>query len=112
MAEVPVQPGGTISFQAASPGGDTYVNDGATVYYAVGPASGWTITFGSQRDCEFGPHPDYSIEVPVGVTSVAERVDPFRFNDAGGRVVVTYSSAVGVVVAAVAQPIRLKDDPV
>jgi hypothetical protein len=112
MADLPIQEDQTPEYQPADPLGDTFANDGSVILSLVGPATGWTVTFATQRDCEFGPHPDFDLEVPVGSTIVTtDKWDPYRFNDGNGRVHASYSSAVGVQVAALRLPVRLEDDP-
>ena len=111
MADLPIQEDQTPSYQAADPLGDTFANDGSVVVSLIGPATGWSVTFATQRDCEFGPHPDYVLDVPVGSTIVTtEHWDAYRFNDPNGRVSMQYSSAIGVQVAALRLPVRLEDD--
>lgn len=114
MADLPIndtRDGGSPVIQSASAGGDSFRNDGQTIIKATGPSTGFTLIFGNGRQCEFGDHQDYRIEVPAGATSVeTPRFDPYRFNDKSGRVGITYEpSAVGITIGAFRYHEHLKD---
>jgi len=114
MANLPIQDtetDTTITFQAADPAGDSFENDGSISLSIVGPATGFTVSVANGRDCDFGVHPPFDIVVPVASTTASSpRFSTFRFNDASGRVSITYSpSAVGIQIAAVRRHVLLVD---
>lgn len=98
--------GSVITLGAAAAGGDSFPNSG-NVYFRVNNGSGASInvTFDAPNADNFGVIND-AHDVVVAVAAGAQKtIGPFppeRFNDANGRVQVTYSSATTVTVAAVA----------
>lgn len=94
---------------AAAGGGDSFANDGYTVLYVKnGGGSPITVTI----DAPGGVSPEaaqaFNPDVQFTVAAGAERligpfVDKTRFNDANGRVGVTYSGVTSVTVS----PIRV-----
>ncbi len=119
MADIPVQDtidGGTPSFQFASPApGDTFENDGAVIFRAIGPSAGYTVRFSNGRQCNFGDHKPYDIVVLPGRRQVETgRFAAIRFN-VNGLVTVNYldvngdPSAVGVQVQVLRHHLQLKD---
>jgi hypothetical protein len=89
------------TFTAAAAGGDTFVNDGNT-YFLVknSSASSINVTADSQQQCSHGFDHDMITAVAAGAT---KQIGPFatsRFNNEAGNVIVTYSAAASVTVAA------------
>ena len=111
MAVLPIQEAGELTFQAADPLGDTFENDGNTQLQVVGPPTGFTVSFANGRDCNFGVHHPFDLDVASGFTqAISERFSPFRFNNTGGSIEVSYSpSAVGIQVAAIRTTVLLTD---
>ncbi len=111
MANIPIQEAGELTFQPADADGDSFVNDGNTQLQVVGPNTGFSVLFANGRDCNFGVHPAFDLAVAPGITqAISDRLAPFRFNDSGNRVNVTYSpSAVGIQVAAIRTTVLLTD---
>ncbi len=114
MPDIPVQDtetDTTIDYQAADAAGDSFENDGSVSLSIIGPATGFSVIVANGRDCDFGVHPALSIDVPVAsTTALSSQFSTFRFNDASGRVSVTYSpSAVGIQIAAIRQHVLLTD---
>ena len=107
MAELVVQEilltGLAPAYSAAAVGGDYFVNDGKTML-EVRNASGApvNVTVASPQNCDQGANHPLVIAVPA---TIGQRmIGPFlrrRFNDANGRVQVTYSGVTTVTVAAV-----------
>lgn len=88
---------------AADTDGDEFANVGHVAFWADNQdASSTDITFVAQKKCDFGFMHDAVETVPAGFKGlIAHRLDPARFNDANGRVQVTYSSVATLFVAAV-----------
>jgi hypothetical protein len=87
---------------AAAAGGDSFPNNGHTVFVANNPTGGAiTVTFddpGSQSPASAAAfNPDVAVVVGAGQKRTIGPFPPFRFNDANGRVNVSYS-AVGMTV--------------
>lgn len=103
----PTTAGANITLAAAAGGGDSFANDGRTLFQVTNGSGGAiTVTFDSPRTCDFGlaanaAH-DLAISVPAGESRY---IGPFvqgRFNDAStGRVQVTYSDVTTLTVAAI-----------
>lgn len=103
----PSAAGVELTTAAASAGGDSFPNDGSTAFRIVNSSgSSRTVTFDAPNVCSFGVVDDvhnYVVVVPDGKTY---EVGPFtqgRFNDATGKVQVSYSSEAGLAVAAVSR---------
>lgn len=96
---------------AASAGGDAFGNDGRVflrVKNSHGSASR-TVTFASQIPTAAVPQGAAAANVAVAVAAGKDFLfgpfDPAGFNDANGRVVVTYSTEADLTVAAVKLPL-------
>ena len=114
MANIPVQDteeSAVLTYQAADPAGDSFENDGSVSLSIIGPATGFSVVVANGRDCDFGVHPSYSIDVPVASTNaLSPRFMAYRFNNEAGRVSITYTpSAVGIQIAAIKQHVLLTD---
>lgn len=106
MAALTIQTAGltglTKTMAAASAGGDTFANDGKTVFSVKnGGASAITVTINSQHLCNQGFDHDLVVSVAAGSEISFPELDIYRFNDTSGNVVVTYSAVTSVTVAAV-----------
>jgi hypothetical protein len=105
--EVPTRTGTTFTVAAASSGGDSFANSGREFFFinnaGVDPC---TVTFDSPGTCNFEVAAHANHDLVVVVAGGAEKlIGPFsqtRFNDASGRVNVTYSEVVTVTVALIA----------
>ena len=111
MADIPIQTSGEITFQAAAAGGDSFVNDGKTLIFVIGPSAAFSLSFANGRDCNFGPHTPHVLTIADGATSgISDRFSASRFNDADSRIAITYPlGAVGVQVAAVRTEVLFAD---
>lgn len=100
-----------ITFQAAAAGGDEFSNDGNVNIHATGPATGWSLVFENARDSSFGDHPDYTLAVEAGETTiVSSRFSRFRFNQGNGKINVTYlPSEANITIAAVKSHVLIID---
>lgn len=92
------------SLSAAAGGGDEFVNEGNTMFIVNnGDVSAKTVTFDSPNADNFGvtdASHDAVKSIPAGETHI---FGPFRkdqFNDANGRVQVSYSAVTSVTVGA------------
>ena len=109
MATLSVQTivlGGTApSYAAAGAGGDEFVNSGREfLHIKNGGVGSIDVTINSQRPCDQG----YDHDVVVAVGAGAEKmIGPFpksRFDDANGKVQITYSGVSSVTVAVLQVP--------
>ena len=100
---------GTLpTYAAAAAGGDAFANDGKRFLHVknanVGAAR--TVTVASQVPAAALPPGSAKADIAVVVAASSEKMigplDPAYFNDANGRVVVTYSSEADLTVAALA----------
>lgn len=102
---------GTVrTFANAAVGGDSFPNTGVEFVviknnHASAPR---TVTFDSPGQCSFGAAANAAHDQPVIVAAQTERLaGPFskaRFNDANGRVAMTYSDAAADIQIAVLAP--------
>lgn len=107
MAELLVQEvvltGLAPDYVAAAAGGDYFANDGKTFLECKNASAGIiTVTIDSPTLCNQGATHDVVVAVPV--TTGHRMIGPFargRFNDANGRVQVTYSGVTTFTVAAI-----------
>lgn len=88
---------------SASSGGDTFVNSGTVGFWVKNTAGvARTVTFDAPRACNFGFTHDAAVVVADGFEGfVWVDFDADRFNSDAQIVSVTYSSEVGLKVAAV-----------
>jgi hypothetical protein len=90
------------SFAAATSGGDTFSNDGATTFRVKNGDSGsHTVTFHAQSPCSQGFTHDIAVTVGAGVEKDIGPFDPTHYNDGTQLVHVTYDAVTSVTVAAV-----------
>ena len=96
------------TFATAAAGGDEYANEGRT-YLHVKNGGGAPITVTVTPTASVTDDPQFGRIVPAAraftVTNGAERILPFfapgGYNNANGRVAVTYSAVTSVTVAAI-----------
>ncbi|MCP8970571.1 hypothetical protein [Ectobacillus ponti] len=86
---------------AAAAGGDTFINDGKTVFRVKNAGgSAVTVTFSTQSANNHGFKQNLAVTVPATSGDVLVGLfDPERFNDSNGRVNVSYSAVTSVTVA-------------
>lgn len=111
MAEVVVQrssiAGALRSTQAAASGGDYFQNDGKVCFHVTNShaTDPRTPTFDSPNTCSFGLSGNAAHDAALAVVALATRVfgpfDPLRFNDANGRVQVSYTNSAADLTVAV-----------
>jgi hypothetical protein len=96
------QAGLKATYTTASAGGDTFSNDGNTwLHIKNGGASSITVTIDSKTPCNQGFDHDLTITILAGEDKYSPRLEQSRFNDATGKVAVSYSAATSVTVAAI-----------
>jgi hypothetical protein len=94
---------------AASNGGDSFANNGKTIFRVKnGHASAArTVTFASQLPAAALPQgaakTDLAVVVAALTTVEIGVFDPAAFNDGTGKVIVTYSTEADLTVAAISQ---------
>ena len=90
------------TYAAASAGGNEFENSGREfIHVKNGHTSPQTVTVNSQVVCNQGFDHDVAVAIPA---SEERMIGPFpqsRFNDAGGKVQVTYSGVTALTIAAV-----------
>lgn len=93
------------TYGAAAVGGDEFVNSGRDfIHVKNGGGSSVDVTVNSQEPCDQG----YDHDVVVAVGAGAEKmIGPFpksRFDDADGKVQITYSGVASVTIAVIQVP--------
>lgn len=94
---------------AAAGGGDSFDNNGQVVFVVNnGSGAPITVTFDDPNTPNPGNasqfNPDVAVSVPAGARRTIGPFPPFRFNDANGRVNVTYSDVTTLTV----MPMRIR----
>lgn len=90
------------SYASAAAGGDSFDNDGRTfVHVKNGSAGSITVTVNSQTACNYGFDHDETVSVPAGGERLIGPFPKERFNDADGRVKLSYSAVTSLTVAAI-----------
>lgn len=102
MAAISIQPltsaGLALTTAAASAGGDTMANNGATTLVVVNAHSGaWTVTVTALYGCSHGFTHSVALSVPPGTTRY---LGPFAPNRFGDPVSITYSGVTALSVGA------------
>lgn len=97
------------TFHGASAGGDSFLNDGNTYIHIKnghsGPQTVTLTSIDSARTTTLGEFPlaDLEIVVPDDEERIAGPFPQTRFNDANGRVSMTYSGVTALTVAVIRQ---------
>lgn len=95
----------TRSLASAAVGGDEFANDGKTfLEVANGSGSSITVTIATQMTVDGKAVADDAISVGAGVTKQIGPFPPHIYNDANGKVQVTYSAVTTVTVGATRLP--------
>jgi hypothetical protein len=90
------------TFGSAAGGGDSFPNDGQTMFRVKnGSAGSINVTFDSARECSYGFDHNIVADVAAGADMTFGPFPRMRFNDANERVVVSYSAVTSVTVAAI-----------
>lgn len=95
----------TPTYAAAAAGGDEFVNSGREMIHIKNAhTSSWTVTVNSQTACSQG----FDHDNAVVVTNAQERmIGPFpksRFDDANGKVQITYTGVTALTIAIIQVP--------
>jgi hypothetical protein len=94
--------GKSLTETAASSGGDTFANNGQTLFKVTnGGTASITVTVNSQKLCNFGFDHNLDVTVAAGEEKVIGSFDRPRFNDDSGNVSITYSAVTSVTVCAI-----------
>jgi hypothetical protein len=106
MAELTVQQAtseGIIpTFTAASAEGDVFTNNGKTYIHVKNDgASSIDVTIEAQRLCNFGELHNEVVSVGAGSEKIIGPFNPLQFNDATGKVNISYSDVTNVTVAVI-----------
>lgn len=104
VQEIPLT-GVAPSYDAATGGGDEFVNSGREfIHVKNGGGGSINVTINSQVNCNQG----YDHDAVVAVGASAEKmIGPFpkdRFNDSGGKAQITYSGVTSVTIAVIRLP--------
>jgi hypothetical protein len=81
-----------------SGGGDAFDNDGRTLFVAKTTGTAITLTFDSLVPSNYGTDVNAVVVLGATATTFIGPFDPARFNDANGRVGVTYSAITGLTI--------------
>lgn len=106
IAPVTAVPGGaTVTPASAAGGGDTFVNNGKTLFRVTnGGGSSVTVTFTAQNNYTMDgitlSSTNIAVAVAAGATKVCGPFPPQIFNNSSGIVTVSYSAATSVTVEA------------
>lgn len=100
---------GQITFTSAGAGGDTFRNNGKTLFIATnGSGAAITITFAAQNRANVNGAAlavsNVTMAVAAGQVAIKAHLPEAIFNNSSGSVAVSYSSATSVSVAAVILP--------
>ena len=91
-----------VTFAACTASGDEFVNNGhIQLRFKNADTSDKTVTINSQKACNQGFDRDLSLTITAGKTKEINILDTYRFNDANGKVQITYSDVTSLSVAAV-----------
>lgn len=110
LSVITAAPGGTaFTTASAAGGGDTFVNNGKTLFYANNGSGGSiTITFTAQNTVTIDGQALSLSNLAVAVGAGAAKViGPFPqqiFNNSSGAVAVTYSGVSSLTVAPISMP--------
>lgn len=89
-----------ITYSAADITGNNFLNGGQEHLHVRNAGGGAVlVTILSQRQCDQGFTHNKTVSVPAGSDRKIIAFDPIRFNDAGGKVNITYDQVTSVTVA-------------
>ncbi len=102
----PALTGTVVTFASAAGGGDSFPNTGKEYFHAKSGGTIVTITFDAPGACNFGLAANAAHDAAGATPATGDTVygpfDPLKFNDANGRVQVTYSVVTTLTVAVIA----------
>ena len=92
-------------YVACTGGGDAVLNSGHTFLHVVNGHSGaWVVTVNSIQACSQGFDHDVEVSVPAGEERMIGPFDRGRFNDANGKLAITYDGVTALTIAAIEVP--------
>ncbi len=93
------------TYAAAAGGGDSFANDGRTVYHVKNAhIAPWTVTVATQMTVDGKAVADDAVVVTNGTDALIGPFPPSIYNDVNGQVQVTYSGVTALTVAAIRLP--------
>lgn len=96
--QAPTLDGAAISYASAAGGGDTFANDGMTLFHAKNGSGGAiTVTAASTTPCNQGHDHDAVVSVPAGGDRL---IGPFPIAQFSTEVSMAYSGVTSLTVAA------------
>lgn len=109
MADLTVQvivlTGLTPTYGACLIGGDAVVNDGRIFLHFVNGATESIVTVNSVKPCDQGADHDVVVTVPANEDRMIGPFNQARFNDANGKLQITYTNVTTITVAAIRLPL-------
>ncbi|NVM56425.1 MAG: hypothetical protein HWN66_22195 [Candidatus Helarchaeota archaeon] len=93
------------SYQACAAGGDAVVNDGRIFLHFVNGATESEVTVDSVRACDQGVDHNVVVTVPASEDKMIGPFNKDRFNDANGKIQITYTNVTTITVAAIRLPL-------
>lgn len=103
--QVVVLAGITPTLASAASGGDEWVNSGRDIIHVKNSGAETTVIVNSQVNCNQGVDHDETITIPA--TTGWKMIGPFpkdRFNDAAGKVQITYGDHTNLTIGIVRVP--------
>jgi hypothetical protein len=89
-------------YVACAAGGDAVLNSGFTFLHVVNGHSGaWVVTVNSVAACNQGFDHDAIVSVPASEERMIGPFDRGRFNDANGKIQITYDGVTVLTIAAI-----------
>ena len=90
------------AYVACTAGGDTVLNSGYTLLHVINGHTGpWVVTINSITPCSQGFDHDAVVSVPASEERMIGLFDRGRFNDAPGKVGITYDGVTALTIAAI-----------
>lgn len=92
----------TPAYVACTAGGDAVLNSGYTFLHVKNAhTSAWVVTVNSIAPCSQGFDHDSVVSVPASAERMIGPFDRGRFNDATGKLAITYDGVTALTIAAV-----------
>lgn len=106
MADLAVQKivltGLSPTYAACTAEGDTVLNDDYTFLHVKNAHTGaWVVTVDSREPCSQGFDHDVVVSVPAGEERMIGPFPRGRFNDAAGKLEITYDGVTALTIAAI-----------
>ena len=93
------------SYDSAVAGGDEFANDGKTFIHVKNThGSAWIVTVDSVAPCSQGYDHNAVVSIPASGERMIGPFDKHRFDDAEGKVQITYNGVTSLSIAAIRLP--------